>query len=759
MALPGGASITFAGIPPLHPGPLRSNLAPQADTVCRMRIQDRWTIEADGLLRIARDAHGVPHVDATSEADLYRGLGFCHATDRALQMLLTRILARGRASEFLSASSDMLALDRFFRRMNFGGDVEAEVAKVQPADRMLVEAYVDGVNRALALGVPWELRLLGYRSPEPWTMADSILTARVIGYVALAQSQGDMERLLVELVQAGVPRDHLEELFPGLLDDLDIPLLRRVRLSERLVPEAVRWSHVLPHAIASNNWVIAGTRSATGTPLLANDPHLECNRLPAVWYEVVGQLGERFCIAATMPGLPAFLLGRTNDLAWGATYTFMDAIDSWIEDCRDGRCRRVAGSEETWVPLRARTEVIRRKRRSPVTLTFYENEHGTLEGDPHQPGLYLATRWASAAGTGAASLGAMLRVLRARDVDQGREALGGIETAWNWVLADRHGNIGYQMSGLMPRRAPGRNGLVPLPGWESGNDWQGFVSPHELPRAMNPAAGFIVTANDDLNHLGQARPINLPMGPYRAERIAEVLATRHDWTVADVEQLQMDVVSPQAARFMAILRPLLPPGEHGDVLRAWDGRYDPDSRGAALFERFYRALLLEVFGRLCGTDVVHFLTGETGILADFYLNFDRVLLDAGSVWFGDEGRDTVFARVASHALTGTIDTWKDRQTLRMQHLVLGGRLPLWVGLDYGPIALRGGRATIHQGQIYRSGGRTTSFAPSYRLVTDLGESSARTCLAGGPSDRPFTRWYTSGIADWLAGRFKTLRPE
>ncbi len=724
-----------------------------------MSARDRWTATGDGPIRIARDAHGVPHISAASEADLYRGLGFCHGTDRALQILLTRILARGRASELLRASADMLALDRFFRRLNLGGDAEAEVAKVPPADRALAEAYAAGVNQALAVGVPWELRLLGYRKPEPWTLADSVLTARVVGYVALAQSQGDMERLLVELVQAGVPRDHLEELFPGLLDDLDIPLLQRVRLGERLVPEAVRWSPALPRAVASNNWAIAGTRSATGMPLLANDPHLECNRLPAVWYEVMATLGERFCIAATMPGLPAFLLGRTNDLAWGATYTFMDAIDSWIEDCRDGRCRRLTERGEIWVPLRARTEIIRRKRRQPVTVIFHENEHGTLDGDPHQAGLYLATRWAVAAGTGAASLSAMFRILRAPDVAAGREALGGIETAWNWVLADRHGNIGYQMSGLLPCRAPGRNGLVPLPGWDPHNDWQGFVPAQELPRAINPEAGFFVTANQDLNHLGQVRPINLAMGPYRADRIAEILASRHDWTVADLERLQMDVVSPQAARFLAILRPLLPPGAPGDVLREWDGRYDLDSRGAAFFERFYRELVVEVFGRVCGGDIVRFLAGETGILADFYYNFDRVLLRPDSVWFGAEDRDAVFARVAARTLTGPPETWKDHQTLHMRHLLFGGILPAWVGLDYGPIALRGSRATIHQGQIYRAGGRTTSFAPSYRLITDLGEPAARTCLAGGPSDRPFTRWYSAGIADWLAGRFKTLRPD
>ena len=721
------------------------------------RGHNRWTIRGDKTIAIIRDAHGVPHVQASSEPDLYRGLGYCHGVDRALQMLVVRILAQGRGSECLDASEEMLRLDRFFRRLHLDGDVTAEVAKVAAADRALAEAYCDGVNRALARRVPWELRLVGCR-PGPWTLADSLALSRVVGYVALAQSQGDMERLLVEMVQAGVPRDHLEALFPGLLRDLDVELVRTLRLGERLVPEAARWGGALPRAVASNNWVVAGRKTASGAALLANDPHLEGNRLPAIWYEVVLELPARFCIAATIPGVPGPLLGRTNDLAWGATYTFMDAVDSWIEDCRDGCYRRVTDGRETWEPFRARTEIIKRKRAPDVTVTFHENLHGVLDGDPAEPGLYLATRWATGAGTGAASLAASLGMLRAGTVSEGMDLLGRIETAWNWVLAGRDGSIGYQMSGCMPLRRAGATGLVPLPGWDPANDWRGFVPANDLPRALNPPCGFIATANDDLNHLGRARPINLPMGAYRAERIAELLSAHNDWTVATTRRMQMDVYAPQAARFMEVLRPLLPPGPQGDVLRDWDYRYDLASRGASLFERFYRGLIVEVFGRVCGPEVMRFLTGETGILADFYASFDRVLLETDSVWFGIEGRDAAFRRVAARTLATPAEPWGRQQQIVMKHLMLGGRLPAWLGFDHGPVAIPGGRSTIHQGQIYRSGGRETSFVPSYRLVTDLGEPAAHTALGGGPSDRRFSGWYTSEVDAWLAGRLKALRP-
>jgi penicillin amidase len=705
---------------------------------------------------IVRDQHGVPHIQAANWVDLYRGLGECHARDRGLQMLLMRILGQGRACEQLADDDDLLALDRFFRRLHFGADTAAEVERLSPEGHRLVDAYCAGVNAAFSRRIPWELRLLGYRH-EPWAVADSLLVARLIGYVALAQSQADLERLLVEMVQAGVPLGHLEALFPGVLDGLDAGLVCGVRLGEPLVPAAVRWSAGLPRAIASNNWAIAGRRTASGGAILANDPHLEANRLPAVWAEAVFEVGDRYCLCATMPGLPGALLGRTNDLAWGATYTFMDAVDSWIEDCRDGCHRRVVDGEERWLPLRRRREVIRRRRHPDVELVFHENDHGVLDGDPQARGLLLATRW-SAGRCGADTVEAILQMPQAPDVAAGMALLGRVETAWNWVLADRHGNIGYQMSGRMPRRRPGWSGLVPVAGWDPANDWQGFVAPEDLPRAFNPDSGFLATANDDLNHLGRARPITAPMAAYRAERIAALLAARADWTVAAVQAMQMDLFSPQAERFLAVLRPLLPPSENSALLRDWDGRYDADSRGAALFEAFYRALVTEVFGAVCGGAVMQHLQEETGILADFYGHFDRVLLDADSVWYGAEGQAAVWRRVAAAALTAPAPRWGERQRVVMRHLLFGGRLPAWLGFDHGPIELLGGRATIHQGQVYRSGGRVTTFSPSYRLVTDFAEAAAHTCLAGGPSDRRFSRWYTSGIADWLAGRHKTLRP-
>ncbi len=724
-------------------------------------------------VRLSRDRHGVVHVEAEGDdlAGVSWGMGYCHALDRGLQMLLMRILGQGRACELLDPSGAMLDVDRFFRRMGWSEDLTEQIDRVDAAGRELLDAYCRGVNACFERRRPWELKLIGYR-PEPWRREDSVLASRMIGYIALAQSQAEMERLFVEMVQAGACDARLRALFPGVTEEWDRELLSKVKLGQRIVPESVRWLGAVPRAMASNNWVVSGNRTRSGKPMLANDPHLEVNRLPAVWYELVTRWGAgRYAITATMPGLPAPLLGRTESLAWGATYSFMDGVDSWIEECRDGKRRTGDG----WAPFRERRETILRKGKTPVELIFYECEHGVLDGDPHVSGSYLATRWAPGR-SGAASLAAAVEMWQARTVTDGMAALGRLETSWNWVLADRDGHVGYQMSGLLPRRRAGVSGFVPLPGWDPANDWQGFVATEDLPRAYDPQEGFIVTANHDLNHLGLSRPINLPMGDYRARRITELLEAESEMTVADHARIQADVYSIQACELMAVLRPLLPDTEDGRLLRDWDLCYESASRGATLFERFYRQLLLVVFGDGgLGEDVVRHLLSGTGIFIDFYDNFDRVILDQDSPWYAlrEDGRDrdALFRAAAGAACAAAgaacaaagaacgepVPPWGEVNQVTLSHILFGGKLPRFLGFDRGPVPLRGGRATPHQGQVYRSAGRDTSFAPSYRLIVDLGDEVAHTCLPGGASDRRFSKWYCSELDAWLDGRYKTLQ--
>jgi penicillin amidase len=205
---------------------------------------------------------------------------------------------------------------------------------------------------------------------------------------------------------------------------------------------------------------------------------------------------------------------------------------------------------------------------------------------------------------------------------------------------------------------------------------------------------------------------------------------------------------------------MLPETPQGRILADWDLRYTADSKGAFLFEAFYDALCLEVFGRNgLGEEVARYLSRQTGIFCDFYWNFDRILLSEDSAWFGGEDRETLYRRAASEALQVEPQPWGKVRRVRMNHLMFGGKLPAWLGFDRGPITMIGNRATIHQGQIYRAANRTTTFSPSLRMVTDMATEEVYSNLAGGPSDRRFSRWYCSGLKGWIKGEYKTLRTD
>lgn len=704
---------------------------------------------------IRRDTEGIAHISGCDQREVFYGLGYAHGRDRALQLLLMRILGQGRACELLSADDEMLEIDMFFRRMNWAGRTGKEIQKIPPEAMAVCDAYCSGVNKAIGERKPWECRLLGYR-PEPWRIEDILLLSRMLGYLTLSQSQGEMERLLVEMVQAGISEEKLHELFPGILQELDVGLIKKIKLQERIVSPPSLWNTGAPQFMASNNWVVSGERTASGKPILANDPHLEVNRLPNIWYEAVLKTPDRYLMGASIPGLPAVLIGRNPDLAWGATYTFMDATDAWIEYCKDGRYYREPGE---WQAFHQRRETIFRKKKTSVEVVFYENEHGVLEGNPYNPGYYLATRWAPADG-GAIGLTHILRLWSAETVEEAMSLLGPVESSWSFVLADGAGNIGYQMSGWMPRRREGISGFVPLPGWDRRNDWQGFVDHTDLPRCINPESGIIVTANQNLNELGNADPINIVMGPYRADRIRELLETGGKLTCEDMYKIQYDVYSPQARQFMEILYDCLPDTPAAEILKNWKYNYSADSEGAWLFEAFYQALYREIFGNNgLGKDALGHLETHTGIFTDFYLNFDRIMMSEASSWFNGRTRGTIYARAAERALSGEPLPWGKSRQVMMRHILFGGRLPRFLGFDRGPLTLIGSRATPHQGQIYESAGRQTTFAPSYRMATDLSTDRIHTNMCGGPSDRRFSRWYVSDLENWKNGRYKQLSPE
>lgn len=724
------------------------------------RKRDATDITVPGLegdVRIRRYEHGYPHIQADAEIDRLYGLGYAHARDRQMQMNLLRIVGQGRLSECLRGERPLIEVDRHMRWLNLGGEALAEAKTMSSELTTTLDAYCRGVNEgSAATGRPFEFKLTRYH-PEPWIPADSLLIAKVMGFIGLTQAQGEAEKFIVELVQAGVDEERIRALFPEITDDLSpeyLALLRQVKLHRQTIDPTVLWD-VLPSFSASNNWAVGPERSASGHALLCGDPHLAM-QLPVIWYPVVMTDGRDFLAGATVAGLPAIAIGRSREMAWSATYGTSDVSDFFIEEVKGGKYRR--GTE--WLDFTVREEEIKPRGKAPVTIRIHETDHGPLEGTPDSDGYYLSCAWASRkkTGTAAESLEQFSNIHRATDVHEGIEAFAGLTFAsFNWVFADRKGNIGYQLGGTVPQRPEGASGLVPLPGWEA--NWDGFVDPHHLPRSLNPDCGLIVTANNDLNHLGQMAPMTLPMSSYRADRVAELIDRPSPLTPDDMKAIQHDRRSLQADLFLPLIEPHLPDNEIGQALRTWNGVYECDSVAAAAFERIYAELLLTVFGDGgVGRSVITHLIEHTSLYNTLHRNLDRILLDETSPWFRDKSGHDLYARAVECGLSQPIPVHGEDAKTTLYNIFWAGKLPRWLGIDVD-IEHLGSRATVSQSQKFGLAGRTSSVGAGLRIVADLGNDILHLATAGGASDRRTSPYYTKGLDAWLEGRYLELSPE
>lgn len=455
-----------------------------------------------------------------------------------------------------------------------------------------------------------------------------------------------------------------------------------------------------------------------------------------------------------MPGLPAVVMGRNNTIAWGGTYGFMDMIDYFIEDCRD----KSYLYDGKWIPFDQRTETIRPKKKQPVTMTFYENPHGVLEGDPAKPGKYLTMAFTGRSGAGADIFNIFLNIENIRTVKEAQKKFRSLKMpTFNWVFVDREGNIGYQMNGKMPKRPNGNSGLLPVPGWLPANDWQGFEDPSRFPTSYNPESGFFATANNDLNKFGAVNPINLPMAPYRVQRIIELLQQNQQLDPSQVKKMHYDLYSKQAERIMPLIIPQLPDSENGKILKEWDYLYQQDSKAAMLFESVYTNLIKIVFGKYgMGKGVIEHLFEKVAIFADFYGNFDDIIMDKKSPWFAKVERSVMLNEAIESGLNIEAIPYGQTRKYDMINIFFDGKLPEFFGFDVNNMVLSGNRATIPQGQIFCNAGRKTSFSPSFRMIVEIEKDGIHTNLAGGPSGNRFSKWYKTDLENWEKGNYKIL---
>ncbi|WP_082590789.1 penicillin acylase family protein [Agromyces sp. Soil535] len=781
-------------------------------------------IEVPGLtaaVTVYRDDAGIPQLVAESDHDLFFAQGFVHAQDRFWEMDFRRHVTAGRVAELFGESQ--VATDAFIRTLDWRGIAEREFELLDPVSRAYYEAYAAGVNAYLeergGADLSLEYAVLGLQnpgySPDPWTPVDSIAWLKAMAWDLRSNLEDEVDRALLA---SELPPEEVARLHPGyawgsmptiiegpagaapagadaeplgdtaaaaaafdpaVADAVAAPLTALSALLDG-VPELLG-----PEGgdLGSNSWVVSGALTESGKPLLANDPHLG-PAMPSIWAQMGLHCAElrddcAFDVAGyTFSGLPGVIIGHNERIAWGFTNLGPDVADLFLERV-DGDTYELDGAA---VPLAVREETIEVAGGDPVTVTVRSTARGPIvtdigsdfaavaDGYPaasgQREGEYeLSLRWTAL--TPGRTAGAVFALNRARDWNEFRAAAALFDVpAQNLVYADVDGNIGYQAPGSIPMRSTG-DGTVPLPGWTSENGWSGTIPFDQLPSLLNPARGYIVTANNAVSVNGPALTQDWDLG-YRAEGIERMLQERiasgTKLTADDVAEIQLDTADANATAMLPVIAELGLEGDAArgaDLLDGWDGRADVDSAQAAYFAVFWRNLLDDMFGSL--PDQTRPVGGDR-----WFGVVDGLLGEPDARWWTNEeegvgGRDAMLAHAleeawdeASDQMGGDADGWRwgrlHTLTLTNQSFGESGIGPIEWLFNRGPYEVGGGSSIVNAIGWDASLGYDVDWVPSMRMVVDLDDFDASGWVnLTGASGHAFHPHYADQAPLWQRG--------
>jgi penicillin amidase len=654
------------------------------------------TLTVPGLLapvEVIRDDWGVPHIYAQNEQDLFFAQGFVHAQDRLWQMEFNRRIGSGTLSAALGEATE--ETDRFLRTIGLRRAAEKEWLLLDDDTRSILEAYAAGVNAYVETHrdrLPLEFTILGV-DPSPWTAVDTLAWGKVMSF----NLGGNYElELLRARIIAELGEEAAQQLLPPYADGAPVIIPPEARsyawlrdsdfggldaLAAILGDRGATWG--------SNNWTVHGSHTATGLPLLANDTHLGLN-MPSIWYEN-GLHGGRFdSVGFSFPGAPMVIIGHNSRIAWGVTNLGPDVQDFYIEKLNDPIHPTQYEFRGEWQELQVVQEIIEVKDQSPVTLDVFITHHGPIMNDvigDLEEAEPMALQWTALDST--YLFRAVTLINLASNWDDFRQALSYWDVpSQNFVYADVDGNIGYQSPGNIPIRAPGHQGLVPVPGWTGEYEWQGSIPFNELPSVLNPPTGFVATANNKV--VPDDYPYHLAFewaAPYRAQRITELLAADDNITFDEIRDIQAQTYSLPAE----LLRPyLLSVEPETDLqrlalveLKTWDLQLETDRAGASVYQVWYWFLVQNTLTDELGGDLAEEYMGYPSIHVPMMVD---LVAQADSPWFDDiatpqvETRDDIVRRSLTDAIAWLSERygeaperweWGQLHTMTFVHQPLG----------------------------------------------------------------------------------------
>lgn len=630
----------------------------------RVLPQTEGTLALPGAraeLQILRDAHGIPTIRAASVRDAMFGLGVVHAQDRLWQMETHRRIGAGRLAEAFGAGA--LDTDRFLRMLGVRRAAAAQWAQVSPASREVLQAYADGVNAVIGSlrARPPEFVILGLQ-PEPWTPEDSLAWAIMMAWDLGANWNTELIRLRLALK---MPKERIDQLLPPYPGDA-VPrtqdyaaFYRSLKLDGQQALAEDRLLRLMAAApesevegTGSNSWVLAGSRTTTGKPLLANDPHLKLST-PALWYFARIEAPGLTLAGASMPGLPGVVMGQNEHIAWGLTNTGPDVQDTYLERIKPDDPTQYQ-TPEGWARFETRQELIKVKGQPDVPLTVRATRHGPvlsdaagsgLGDDPQgtlggkeQPVFAVALRW-TGLDLDHDIMATTLAMNAADSVDAFlRASAGWVAPMQNMAVADRAGHIALTSPGRVPRRKPENDlsGLAPAPGWDARYDWDGFLPTEALPQVRDPQRGFVANANQRITPPDYPHFITHHWAlPFRHQRIEQLIEARPTHSLADLQRMHGDVKSLAVVRLLPRLRqaqsahPLAAAAQQ--QLAGFDGTMAADKAAPLIYWAWHRQLAQQVLTDELGAPLFDRLLGQRG-----YFDSIEGVLERDDAWWCDD---------------------------------------------------------------------------------------------------------------------------
>ncbi|WP_077358464.1 penicillin acylase family protein [Virgibacillus halodenitrificans] len=713
---------------------------------------------------VITDSNGVPHIKAANNHDLFIAQGYMQAQNRMFQMEMSRRQASGTLSEIVGEKA--INTDKYFRTLGLRRAAEKSYALYSEESKEVLQYFADGVNAYIhdaieGNSLPIEFTLMGAK-PADWTPLDSLTIGKYMAF----DLGGHWERQAFNYYLLGEFDDEKAmELFPHYPEEK--PTI--IKYGEVDIASSFE-NAIIPNTFnGSNNWVVSGKKTASGLPLLADDPHLGL-ATPSIWLQMHLETEDLNVSGVIFAGVPGIILGHNDHIAWGVTNVGPDVQQLYLEK-RNPEHPDEFLFEGKWEKAEIIDEPIEVADKAAVNFQVTETRHGPVVSEFAEDSgkdAVLSLRWTALDPT--TELEAILEINKAENWNQFEKGLEKfLAPAQNFVFASNDGTIAYKANGNIPIYESGDDALLPLPGWEKGKEWKGFIPFDELPTVINPDKGYIATANNKI--VGDDYPYhisNMWAQPYRYERIAEVLETNKPLTAKDMKDLQMDATNLQAREFLPVFSEVLKDSnltkeeeQAMAVLRDWNYIDAKELSQPLIFHRWIEEIEKQIYEKDI-PDTMMEMFGAKGQTTDELLR--KAYNGDGSIWIEQAGGLKEVLHVSlKNALTDLKDkfgnditkwTWGDFHKVQFNHPLSGIHPVLsyfFNNTDSMPVD---GSSVTPMAAAYDAEDGEVDHGASWRFVIDTNDMQTGHHIVGPGQFGHFkSKWYDDQMDDWVDGNY------